>query len=99
LNVQVSSLTIGHRLKRRGMRGIILFVGDNLGDFSNDFDERTSNYAFSVVDEQKDQFGSRYIILPNPMYGSWEKGVLVGDGSSKSQQRRDHVLGFECSDD
>jgi 5'-nucleotidase (lipoprotein e(P4) family) len=77
---------------------IILFVGDNLGDFSNDFDERTNNYAFSDVDEQKDQFGSRYIILPNPMYGSWEKGVLVGDGS-KSQQRRNHVLGFECSDD
>ena len=72
---------------------IILFVGDNLGDFSNDFDERTTNYAFDAVEEHKEMFGSRYIILPNPMYGSWEKGVLVGDGS-KTQQRKNHIIGF-----
>lgn len=72
---------------------IILFVGDNLGDFNNDFDNRTDNYAFESVDANKDMFGTKYIILPNPMYGTWEKGVLTGEGN-KTEQRKSHIIGF-----
>jgi 5'-nucleotidase (lipoprotein e(P4) family) len=72
---------------------VILYVGDNLGDFSNDFDERTNNYAFEAVDANKELFGTQYIILPNPMYGTWEKGVLTGEGD-KNEQRKSHIRGF-----
>jgi len=52
---------------------IALLIGDNLGDFSGIFDERSDGLANERVDENKDLFGTTFIILPNPMYGSWEK--------------------------
>lgn len=49
---------------------ILLWVGDNVGDFpgldqsARDADES----AFAL-------FGERYFVLPNPVYGSWEKNT------------------------
>ena len=55
---------------------IVLLIGDNLGDFAEIFDDRTENYGFEHVLNFKNQFGDRFIMLPNPMYGSWETPVL-----------------------
>ena len=51
---------------------ILLLIGDNLNDFSDlfhkkDFEERRKN-----ADKLREEFGKRFIILPNPMYGDWE---------------------------
>lgn len=56
---------------------ILLLIGDNLGDFSGIFDEREQGAALEHVREKKELFGDRYIMLPNPMYGSWEKPFRV----------------------
>jgi 5'-nucleotidase (lipoprotein e(P4) family) len=46
---------------------IVLFVGDNIQDFPElKQDQRTDLARLSA-------FGERYIVLPNPMYGSWER--------------------------
>lgn len=62
---------------RRRMVGethqILMLVGDNLGDFSEIFDERSNGADRQAVEEYRDSFGSAFIILPNPMYGAWEK--------------------------
>ena len=60
---------------------IILFIGDNLGDFDGSFDKRTNDIAKKLVKERSDRFGTEYIILPNPMYGSWERPFRTGDGT------------------
>lgn len=60
---------------------IALLVGDNLGDFDHLYDNRTDGNAHKIVDEQKALFGTRFIILPNPMYGTWEKPFRTKDGS------------------
>lgn len=64
---------------------IILLVGDNLADFDGVFEDRTENFGFNVVDINKDMFGEKYIVLPNPMYGNWDdvisddrKAALIG---------------------
>jgi len=54
---------------------IMLFLGDNLADFSALFDkksvdERLKNTNFSASD-----FGNRFIVLPNPVYGDWETSL------------------------
>lgn len=54
---------------------IILLLGDNLNDFAEVFENRTNNWGVSVVDEQREQFGRRFIAFPNPMYGDWEKNI------------------------
>lgn len=47
---------------------IVLWVGDNIGDFP-DLDQSARD-----ADESRfDLFGERYFILPNPVYGSWER--------------------------
>ena len=55
---------------------IILLIGDNMGDFSEIFEDRSNNYGFDIIEENKTMFGEKFIVLPNPMYGSWEKPVL-----------------------
>ncbi len=55
---------------------ILLLIGDNLGDFDGVFDNRSDEYGKVGVRKFKDDFGSRFIVLPNPMYGSWERGVF-----------------------
>jgi 5'-nucleotidase (lipoprotein e(P4) family) len=52
---------------------IILLVGDNLGDFSDLFEDRSQQYGFGAVDSLRREFGKRFIVLPNPMYGDWTK--------------------------
>ena len=55
---------------------IILLIGDNLGDFSEIFDQRDDQYGKTDVDKQKDKFGTKFIVLPNPMYGTWTSALL-----------------------
>jgi len=57
---------------------ILLLVGDNLRDFDEIFKERGTNFGIDKVAENKQLFGQKYIILPNPMYGEWEKAVYGG---------------------
>lgn len=52
---------------------VLMFMGDNLGDFSDLFQDRKENFGFNLVDEHKMQFGRDFFVLPNPMYGTWEE--------------------------
>ncbi len=54
---------------------IILLIGDNLNDFSALFEDRSDHDGHILVDRYADDFGSRFIILPNPMYGAWETAL------------------------
>ena len=58
---------------------ILLLIGDDLGDFvadaSGTVPERQTKTA-----PQDDWWGRRWIMVPNPSYGSWERAVI---GTSK----------------
>jgi 5'-nucleotidase (lipoprotein e(P4) family) len=43
---------------------VILWVGDNIKDFPGLDQQHTGDAA---------EFGTRFFVLPNPMYGSWER--------------------------
>jgi 5'-nucleotidase (lipoprotein e(P4) family) len=60
---------------------VILLVGDNLSDFDQVFEDRSVNFGYNAVDSLRTEFGKRFIILPNPMYGDWTK-PLVGERKS-----------------
>jgi len=58
---------------------IVLLLGDNLSDFSAVFDDRSTIERNQRVDNLKTNFGKKFIVLPNPMYGDWEtKDILEG---------------------
>ncbi|MFK5856618.1 MAG: 5'-nucleotidase, lipoprotein e(P4) family [Bacteroidota bacterium] len=50
---------------------VFLLMGDNLGDFMHIFDDKSIDERFALTDKYKKEFGRRFIVLPNPMYGSW----------------------------
>lgn len=54
---------------------IILYIGDNLGDYTSLFDGRDEGLALSMADSMQADFGTKFIILPNPMYGEWENAI------------------------
>lgn len=51
---------------------VVLLLGDNLADFSNLFEHQNTEDRFAETDAMKKEWGSKFIILPNPMYGDWE---------------------------
>ena len=50
---------------------IALLIGDNLDDFSEIFEKRSIQGRLLATDEARKEFGKKFIILPNPMYGTW----------------------------
>lgn len=48
---------------------IVMLVGDNLGDFFED-STNPAERSIQVKDLQK-EFGNKFIVLPNAMYGNW----------------------------
>ena len=74
---------------------IIMLVGDNMGDFAENFDERkTSGDMYAETDEIVDLLGTRYIVLPNPTYGTWEKPILADKEKSSRENRLNALKTF-----
>lgn len=77
---------------------IILLMGDNLGDFSEIFEDRSQNYGFDVVEENKEKFGEKFIVLPNPMYGAWEGEIFHNNWDLSNEEkyniRKSNLIGY-----
>lgn len=67
---------------------ILLTIGDNLRDYSEMFSNRKNNYGMNMADSLKTKFGEDFIILPNPMYGDWEKAVYNGKFPSEVEKNK-----------
>jgi len=53
---------------------VVLVMGDNLGDFADGvYAPRDARER--IVDTHASWWGERWIVLPNPMYGSWEDAL------------------------
>lgn len=57
---------------------IVLYCGDNLGDFSSAFNNKNSASRLQWTDANQSLFGVKYIAIPNVMYGNWEDGYYNG---------------------
>ncbi|MCM2533790.1 5'-nucleotidase, lipoprotein e(P4) family [Neobacillus pocheonensis] len=77
---------------------IVLLFGDNLGDFSG-FDHLSVSGRIHEVDRQRDNFGKKLIVFPNPMYGDWEGAIYNYDYSksdeAKAKLRKENLQTFQ----
>lgn len=60
------------RLEIEKNHEIIMLVGDNLLDFHKAYDKTSLEERMKVTDDFRQEFGTKFIMLPNPMYGDWE---------------------------
>lgn len=69
---------------------ISLLVGDNVHDFTNAFENKNVPERSEIADSLSNEFGKRFIVLPNPMYGSWDP-VLFEENKDLSKQEKDLI--------
>ncbi len=66
---------------------IVLLMGDDLSDFAKVFeDSKTVESRIAAADRFKDEFGKRFIVLPNAMYGNWETAIYGGGRLSEEEK-------------
>jgi len=54
---------------------VILFMGDSAGDFPLNAYNKLTAERNSIIDQNKNDFGKKFIALPNTVYGGWEEGL------------------------
>ncbi len=74
------------RKKLSSTHDIVILCGDNLGDFDITFENRDIQSNRDSVDKYRAEFGKRFIVLPNPMYGDWEKPIYSMKNMTESQR-------------
>jgi len=71
---------------------IILLLGDNLADFSPLFDNKKSmDERAAIVKQLADEFGKKFIVLPNTNYGGWEES-LYGNNNGLTAMQKDSAV-------
>lgn len=71
---------------------ILLVLGDDLNDFAS-ASGKTLAERNAIVDSVRSWWGEVWFILPNPMYGSWERAAITPGGTPCEQvQKKVDVL-------
>jgi 5'-nucleotidase (lipoprotein e(P4) family) len=73
---------------------IILYIGDNLRDFSEIYKDRESSFGKYIVDEDLSNLRENFIIIPNPMYGEWRKPINMGQKPSTDSEKAALIENF-----
>jgi 5'-nucleotidase (lipoprotein e(P4) family) len=77
---------------------IVLLVGDNLNDFAENFEKKSVADRFAETEKDKNLFGSKYIVLPNAMYGAWENSIYDNKRlteAEKTQKRKELLESYK----
>lgn len=69
---------------------IVMLLGDNLGDFSKIFDKKNPEERDVNVNASLKDWGSKFIVLPNPNYGDWE-GALLNYNYKLTAHQKDSI--------
>ena len=70
---------------------IVMLLGDNLSDFSELFDGKSTKERNNLVKEMKNDFGTKFIVLPNPMYGDWETKGIYEASYKWTEKQKDSI--------
>ncbi len=74
---------------------IVILMGDNLDDLSNVFERKSVADRFAEVDRVKADWGKRWIVLPNSMYGTWENAIYEYGRLSDAEKAEKRAAALE----
>ncbi|MNY71513.1 hypothetical protein D3C86_2098730 [compost metagenome] len=63
-------------------------MGDNLNDHAEVYEKKPVDERFAETDKAKEQWGHRYIVLPNAFYGEWENALYNYQRNLSIEQRK-----------
>jgi 5'-nucleotidase (lipoprotein e(P4) family) len=78
---------------------VVMLLGDNLNDFMQIFEGRKISDRFVETDKVKDEWGKKFIVLPNATYGEWENAVYDYDRklnpAEREAKRKSNLTGYK----
>jgi 5'-nucleotidase (lipoprotein e(P4) family) len=77
----------GRRAHVASTHRVLLLVGDDLNDFVN-AREKSHAEREAIMARTASWWGTRWFMLPNPMYGSWERAITGGTGTPCEQVQK-----------
>ena len=57
---------------------VVVYMGDNAGDFPIGTKGKTLAERNGIIDAHKEDFGTTFVVFPNPAYGSWVSALAKG---------------------
>lgn len=57
---------------------IILLIGDSMGDLCDGMDVKEFVKRNEIASQKTRMLGTRWIVLPNPVYGGWQRAIPKG---------------------
>ncbi|MEQ8219994.1 MAG: 5'-nucleotidase, lipoprotein e(P4) family [Arenibacter sp.] len=94
-HLTMKTTTSGKEIRRKKVSedyDILLLIGDNLSDFSAIFDKKPLEERNLQVQYNAANFGSKFIVLPNPMYGDWEGALYKYQYSLPPHEKEQIIL-------
>jgi 5'-nucleotidase (lipoprotein e(P4) family) len=76
---------------------VLLQLGDNLGDFTDEKVDGTPKERQEVFAKHMDRWGREWIMFANPAYGSWEGAAIGNNWKASAEEKR--RMKFEIMDD
>lgn len=84
----------GRREQVRNHTNLVLLFGDNLVDFA-DFSKTSIEDREKMLEQLQNEFGEKFIIFPNTMYGSFESAVYKGEKKDAKGQAEARVAALK----
>lgn len=57
---------------------VVVYMGDNAGDFPIGTKGKTLAERNDIINAHKEDFGTTFVVFPNPAYGSWVSSLAKG---------------------
>ncbi|MCF8297744.1 MAG: 5'-nucleotidase, lipoprotein e(P4) family [Saprospiraceae bacterium] len=100
-HIMMQTKTSSKEFRRRTIlenHHISLLIGDNLNDFMECFENVSIDERKKLTEKYKYEFGRRFIIIPNAMYGEWEGAIYDNNykipDDEKAKKRFESITGF-----
>lgn len=74
---------------------IVMLAGDNLDDFTSAFERKSVADRFAEVERVHDEWGRKFIVLPNAMYGTWENAIYEYQRLTEAQKAEKRAAALE----
>jgi 5'-nucleotidase (lipoprotein e(P4) family) len=71
---------------------VVMLMGDNLTDFTTAFEKKPIDERKQETDKVKEEWGKKFIVLPNAIYGEWENALYDYDRKLTPVQKEEKRL-------
>ena len=74
---------------------VVMLIGDSLNDLSVAFEGKSTADRFAEVDKARKMWGTKFIVIPNVIYGAWESAVYEKRGLNDTEKKAKRIESLE----